>query len=133
VFDEQLREYRLRNADGTESIVRYCFACGGMLPESRRRSLFEDISAEDEQAVNTVLSRARTASELLMRLGTPDVDEQTVQQVIGDNPVSRVVEYHNLCKSVDVVLLIGDRDVFHAFLRPKRRAGRTQGLGQDQA
>jgi hypothetical protein len=70
-FDEQMNEYHLVR-DGARALMRYCFWCGGRLPESRRGSCFTTPSAAEMAEVKGLLDGAKTHEDVLRILGPPD-------------------------------------------------------------
>jgi hypothetical protein len=87
-FDEQMNEYQLLCEDST-AVMRYCFWCGGRLPESKRNGLFTTPSDDEMEEVWRLLSKAKTAEDVLDLLGSPDQehrwdDMQTTDGVYED-------------------------------------------------
>lgn len=70
-FDERMNEYHLVH-DGQQWIMRYCFWCGGRLPESKRSTFFTKVAPAEVEKIRTLLTGARTVDDVIRVLGEPD-------------------------------------------------------------
>jgi hypothetical protein len=70
-FDEKMNEYHLVR-DGAETIMRYCYWCGGRLPKSKRELYFTKPSASEIAEVEELLKDAHSVDDVLRILGTAD-------------------------------------------------------------
>ena len=70
-FDEKMNEYHLVR-DGSETQMRYCFWCGGRLPESNRGLFFTTPSESEKAEVKELLKGARSHDDVLSILGPAD-------------------------------------------------------------
>ncbi|QDT48905.1 hypothetical protein Pan258_29520 [Symmachiella dynata] len=70
-FDEMTNEYQL-SCERSIAMMRYCFFCGGRLPDSKRGELFTTPSQEEKEEVQRLFSNAKTAEDALRMLGPPD-------------------------------------------------------------
>ena len=84
-FDAELNEYYMVHGkkQPRNHIMRYCFWCGGRLPESKRGELFTEPDEGEMAEVRTLLAEARSAADALRVLGEPD---NTVDWVEGPEP-----------------------------------------------
>lgn len=70
-FDERMNEYNLVH-DGVKAVMRYCYWCGGRLPESKRSSFFTKPDETERAEVQSLLADAKTAEDVFRVLGSPD-------------------------------------------------------------
>lgn len=70
-FDERMNEYNLVH-DKAKAIMRYCYWCGGRLPDSKRGNFFTTPSEEELAEVRSLFAKAKTADDVLHILGSPD-------------------------------------------------------------
>jgi hypothetical protein len=73
-FDAEVNEYHLLygKKGRWHHVMRYCFWCGGRLPESTTGRLFTQPSEEEMAEVRGMLAGARSTEEMLRILGDPD-------------------------------------------------------------
>lgn len=71
-FDEEMNEYYVALIPGGEATMRYCFWCGGRLPESKRGSFFTKPSDEEMDEVVALLRGAKSHEDVLRILGPAD-------------------------------------------------------------
>src|SRR5262245_35957738 len=70
-FDKRMNEYHLVR-DGARTMMRYCFWCGGRLPESKRGSFFTTPDGGEMAEVESLLQRAKSHEDVVQILGAPD-------------------------------------------------------------
>jgi hypothetical protein len=70
-FDPRMNEYHLVY-EKAQMIMRYCFWCGGRLPESRRAEFFSTLDPAEQAEVRALLADARNIDDVLRVLGEPD-------------------------------------------------------------
>jgi len=70
-FDERMNEYHLVR-DGARTIMRYCFWCGGRLPESKRGTFFTAPNKAEKDEVFLLLRDAKSLDDVFRILGPPD-------------------------------------------------------------
>jgi len=70
-FDEKMNEYHLVR-DGAKTIMRYCFWCGGRLPDSKRDLFFTKPSESEKAEVSELLKAAKSHDDVLRILGPAD-------------------------------------------------------------
>ncbi len=70
-FDVQMNEYHLVR-DGARAIMRFCFWCGGRLPESKRGTFFTTPHDVEMAEVTALLQDAKSHEDVLAVLGPPD-------------------------------------------------------------
>jgi hypothetical protein len=70
-FDEEMNEYQLVR-DGARSPMRYCFWCGGRLPESKRGTFFTTPDKAERDEVASLLKGAKSHEDVVQMLGPPD-------------------------------------------------------------
>ncbi len=89
-FDAEVNEYCLvyGKRGRWHHVMRYCFWCGGRLPESTRGKLFTEPSQAEMAEIRRMLAGARSAEEILATLGQPDeiIDWYDFD---ADDPLSR--------------------------------------------
>ena len=66
-----MNEYQLVR-DGARATMRYCFWCGGRLPESKRGSFFTTPDPAEMAEVQSLLQGAKSHEDVLQILGPPD-------------------------------------------------------------
>lgn len=71
-FDVEMNEYYVALIPGGEATMRYCFWCGGRLPESKRGSFFTKPSDEEMEEVTALLRGAKSHEDVLRILGPAD-------------------------------------------------------------
>lgn len=71
-FDERMNEYTLVNPNGARAVMRYCFWCGGKLPESKRGDFFTTPSKSEMAEVHSLLKEAQSHEDVVKVLGPPD-------------------------------------------------------------
>src|SRR5215831_7971237 len=81
-YDFLLREFGIRHGDNTWCPMRYCFSCGGELPESARAEMFTTPSAEEMDAVALITANVSTMEDARRVLGPPD---ETIPLVAFDD------------------------------------------------
>ena len=101
VFDEEMREYRIthQSPGGAYSIVHHCPWCGGVAPESKRRSFFAAITTEESERLQRLTSGLTTVEEAIAALGQPDEDDPqgtTVKTPGTETEAPRVKTYRML-------------------------------------
>src|SRR4051794_25901079 len=70
-FDERMNEYHLVHK-GARWQMRYCFWCGGRLPESKRGTFFTKPDDAEMAEVRALLKGAKSHEDVLRILGPPD-------------------------------------------------------------
>ena len=70
-FDERMNEYNLVH-DGVKAIMRFCYWCGGRLPDSKRGDFFTTPDETELAEVRALLADAKTAEDVFRILGSPD-------------------------------------------------------------
>lgn len=70
-FDEEMNEYYLVR-DGARAVMRYCFWCGGRLPESTRGTFFTTPDQDEMNEIHSLLTNARALEDVFRILGPPD-------------------------------------------------------------
>ncbi len=73
-FDAEVNEYHLVYGKKHRyyDVMRYCFWCGGRLPESTRGRFFAEPSEAETAKIRGMLAGARSTEEILAILGQPD-------------------------------------------------------------
>jgi hypothetical protein len=66
-----LNEFHLVH-EGAYALLRYCFICGGRLPESRRGDSFSVPSEAEAEEVRRLIGTVKTLQDVLATLGNPD-------------------------------------------------------------
>jgi hypothetical protein len=70
-FNEQMNEYELVHL-GARAVMRYCFWCGGRLPESKRGTFFTTPDRAEMDEVSRLLRDAKSHEDVMRILGPPD-------------------------------------------------------------
>ena len=70
-FDERMNEYGIVR-DGSWTVMRYCFWCGGKLPESKRGDFFTTPSEAELAEVRALLKGCKSHEDVARVLGPPD-------------------------------------------------------------
>lgn len=123
-FDAELNEYLLSDREGrTEQLMRFCFWCGGSLPESRRDRLFCEISEREIQEVQRLLTGLTNSSEVVKLLGAPDNQVENPDLKSDGNPseIHRWLCYRKQWTTLDLIISIhhDDRISFTLSAKPK--------------
>jgi len=94
-FDARLNEFHLVY-QGAYGLLRYCFVCGGRLPESRRGELFSQPSETEVEEVRRLIGAAKNLQDVLAALGKPDdtFDGETIRK----NPVANELQWQRLLR-----------------------------------
>lgn len=71
-FDERLNEYQLLLQNRGYARMRFCFWCGGRLPESKRGTLFTSMDDAELTEARSLLSGAKLFEDVVRVLGPPD-------------------------------------------------------------
>jgi hypothetical protein len=58
--------------NGMKAVMRYCYWCGGRLPESKRHEFFSEPSDTEKEEVAQLLREAQTIDDARAILGDPD-------------------------------------------------------------
>lgn len=110
-FDERFQEFHLlERDDGAYLILRYCFWCGGKLPESKRPDFFTKPEEAELAEIASLLKETKTAGEALAALGPPDhtFDGEPESGTAVDDKVVRWRRQHSYTsrwKSLHLTLL----------------------------
>ncbi len=78
-FDSATNEFHIVH-DGARISMKYCFRCGGRLPESARASLFTTPDENEMAEVEDLLRDARTINDVTRILGPPDARHESTRQ-----------------------------------------------------
>jgi hypothetical protein len=70
-FDEEMNEYHVVHK-GARAQMRYCFWCGGRLPESKRGTFFTTPDMAEMAEVEALLKGAKSHEDVVRILGPPD-------------------------------------------------------------
>jgi len=116
-FDKLTNEYHLACEDGI-AVMRYCFWCGGRLPESKRGDLFSTPGKEEEQEIQRLLSTAKTVDAVLQVLGKPDETFEWDEATYGISPDvlrwKQTLHYSSRWKTLILVVMeMPDGEVRH--------------------
>lgn len=81
-FDEQMNEYHLVR-DGARAVMRYCFWCGGRLPESKRGMFFTMPDKAEMDEIHSLLANTKSLADVFRILGPPDETLESPGSQIG--------------------------------------------------
>lgn len=70
-FDSEMNEFHLIHKR-MRAVMRYCFWCGGRLPESKRDQFFSEPSESEKREVSRLLKGVKTIGDARTVLGEPD-------------------------------------------------------------
>ena len=71
-YDEKMNEYFIAYGNQGKLCIYYCPFCGGLMPESRRSSLFEFISQDEKTRLSGLFKKVATEADVLNQFGSPD-------------------------------------------------------------
>jgi hypothetical protein len=71
-FDEAVGEYHVEHRGGGYSVIRHCPWCGGVVPPSKRASLFATITSAELRRLARLTAKLETVEDALAKLGEPD-------------------------------------------------------------
>ncbi len=72
-FDPQLNEFHImQKGDGGYSLIHFCPWCGGRAPQSHRSSLFQRVTAPEQQRLRELTKNLQTEQDVIAALGEPD-------------------------------------------------------------
>jgi hypothetical protein len=134
-FDRELNEYSLSDRDGrVEHLMRFCFWCGGSLPESRRDQLFCEMSASETEEVQALLKGPTNVSDVVKALGPPDgevePDNRDATRGVAV-PFSRQMWYRQRWKTLDLfVNVLPDGNISFA-VTPKVKSADSEDAGEN--
>jgi hypothetical protein len=120
-FDAQLNEYSIVYAERHSHLMRYCFWCGGKLPESKRSDLFA-VPEHDEMAhAAAVLKEAKSMEDVLNVLGEPQVTmtNELLARTNGAFGFRRQWKYTRRWKTIEVVVIEMDDGSLQLAFMPK--------------
>src|SRR5262245_22102219 len=102
-FDARLNEYHLVCGDAY-GLLRYCFFCGGRLPDSKREALFSIPNDAEQEEVRRLIGTAKNLQDVLAMLGKPDetFDEETCREYAVANELrwKRLYRYSSRWKTL---------------------------------
>ena len=94
-------------------LIYHCPFCGGTAPKSKRDSLFQVISRDEEMRLAERLQNINTMNEAVAQLGKPDLDSYLSLKTpeTADSPLTidrvRFLRYHTLSAVADVCFTEG--------------------------
>ena len=73
-YNAELEEYCLVHGatQNGKAAMRYCFWCGGKLPDTKRASLFTEPDEQEQAALGRLTDRIKNAAAMRALLGEPD-------------------------------------------------------------
>jgi hypothetical protein len=110
-----MNEYFIAYPSEGKMMIYYCPFCGGRTPESRRDSLFEFVSDEEQVRICRLFEGIRTESDVLDRFGRADRETQIGTVVVhpekegapSRGEAFRTLTYENLSPVAEVTFEIG--------------------------
>jgi hypothetical protein len=120
-FDAQLNEYSIVYGERHSHRMRYCFWCGGKLPESKRNDHFA-VPEQDEMAhAVAVLKQAKSMEDVLDVLGEPQMtmSNELSAKTSEGFPFRRQWKYTRRWKTIEVVVIEMDDGSLQLAFMPK--------------
>lgn len=138
-FNEEFREYCIIDAQGRgESLLHFCFACSGRMPESVRDQSFYPQSEAEKNQLSAKLKSLKSIDEVIAVLGKPDYEHggrkedllrNGIYELVG---IKRTLEYRCVAKTFVLQVLENQDEKVTFFFAGKplkrsirRRPGRN--------
>lgn len=126
-YDEESKAFCLSSSDGSHMwLLRYCFFCGGSIPEQLNDDAFVEMDDNDVRSVGQATSGIREIHELIRRLEHPDRCTDAKGEPV--DPVSRMhpdevvyFEYTKFWRTLDLVVVVSGANLTGIVCRPKRK------------
>ena len=106
LYDDRFHEYRIVDLSGTrETLIHFCFVCGGRMPESTRDENFYEQSQDEVRELTGRLAGVQSIDGIITELGKPDIEYPVeicnglTNRINGLGNITRAVEYRTVART----------------------------------